>query len=227
MAVAAPRFGSSDEPIIPSASVSRRALGSLLGAGVVCLLGPSAARAAFPPGSAIGGELPDLSFRMTRSSDGRVVTAGAYRGKVVVTYFGFTRCPDTCPLTMYNLALILRRMGPLASRVRVLFITIDPGYDTVPRLRRYLAQFGPPPEIDGLRGTPAELAAMAKRYFVVYRAPSGPAAPDPVSAITHTSFVYVFESQGRAQDILATIGNADIDVAAMAEGLARLARAAG
>ncbi len=212
--------------MIPPVSIPRRTLGLLLGAGAAAVIRPRAARAGFPPGSAIGGELPDLAFRMTRASDGRQVTAAAYRGRVVVTYFGFTRCPDTCPLTMYNLALILRRMGPLATRMRVLFITIDLATDTVPRLRQYLAQFGPPPEIDGLRGTPAELAAMAKRYFVVYRAPTGPDAPDPVSAITHTSFAYVFGPQGRSQDILATIGNADIDVAAMAEGFARLARTA-
>ena len=213
--------------MIPSPVLPRRALGLLLGAGALSLVGPPAARAGFPPGSAIQGELPDLRFRMTRASDGQPVTAAAYRGTVVVTYFGFTRCTDTCPLTMYNLALILRRMGPLASRMRMLFITIDPGYDTVPRLRRYLAQFGPPPEIDGLHGTPAELAAMAKRYFVEYRAPTGPDAPDPVSAISHSSFAYVFGPRGRSQDILATIGSAVIDVAAMAEGFARLARTAG
>ena len=211
----------------PPPTLARRALGLWLGAGAVSLVAAPRARAAFPPGSAIHGALPDLAFHMTRASDGRPVTAAAYRGTVVVTYFGFTRCPDTCPLTMYNLALILRRMGGLASRMRVLFVTIDPAYDTVPRLRRYLAQFGPPPVIDGLVGTPAELAAIAKRYYVVYHTPAGPDAPDPVSAITHSSFAYVFGPHGRAQDILAGVGSADIDVAALAAGFARLARQAG
>lgn len=180
------------------------------------------------PASAIniGGALPTLSFTMQRSSDGKMVTAADYRGKVVVLYFGFTRCPDICPLTMQNAARVLHEMGPLASRVRVLFVTIDLAYDTLPRIKSYLAHFAPPPEIDGLRGTQSELDELAHRYAVGFRAPSSPDAPDPVSRITHTSAVYLFDSHGRAEQILPTMGAASADIRAITADIETFARRA-
>ncbi len=204
----------------------RRRLSVLLGAGAAALVLPPIAGAAFPPGSDITGRLPDLAFSMVRSSDGKRVTAADYRGKVAVLYFGFTRCPDVCPLTMRNMAVILHRMGPLARELRVLFVTIDLAHDTLPRLRSYLANFAAPPEIDGLRGTPAELATLAKRDYVQYQAPAGPNSPDPVSKISHTSFVYLFGPHGRSRDLLSDIADVDIDFAAVTAGFNRLAKEA-
>lgn len=204
----------------------RRRLGALIGAGVASLAVPAFARAAFPSGSNINGKLPALAFTMVRSSDGKRVTAADYRGKVVVLYFGFTRCPDICPLTMHNVAMILQRMGPLAKEMRVLFVTIDLAYDTLLRLKNYLANFGPPPEIDGLRGTPQELAALAKRYYVDYRASSDANSPTPAAEITHASWVYVFGPHGRAEDLLANIAASNVDLAAMADGFDRVVKEA-
>lgn len=184
------------------------------------------ARSSFAaPSSAIniGGVLPKLAFTMRRSSDGKTVTEAEYLRKVVVLYFGFTRCPDLCPLTMQNAARVLAKMGPLASRMRVLFVTIDLAYDTLPRLKSYLDRFAPPPEIDGLRGTPAELEKLAHRYAVGYQAPSSSEAPDPVSKITHTSAVYVFDPEGRAEQILPTMSTASADVGAITADLATFA----
>ena len=202
--------------------IGRRAMLGLVAASVTPL---AAARAQFPPGSDVSGDLPPLRFAMRRTSDGKRVTAEDYRGDVVVLYFGFTRCPDVCPLTMQNMGRILRRMGKSAGRMRVLFVTVDLAHDTLARLKIYLAKFGPPPEIDGLRGTPAELAALAKRYFVQYQAPTGPGSPDPVSVITHSSYVYVFGPEGRVRDLISGVGAPGADVGAMAAGFDRLVAA--
>ncbi|MDA8049346.1 MAG: SCO family protein [Rhodospirillales bacterium] len=210
----------SSAPFAPS----RRAV---LLAGVPALFGlAQAAPAAVAPGVTVAGAFPNLAFTMRRSSDGKTVTAADYRGKVVVLYFGFTRCPDVCPLTMQNAAVVLKRMGPLAKRVRVLFVTIDLAYDTLPRLKAYLAHFAPPPEMDGLRGTPAELAALAKRYAVQYHAPPNLDAPDPVSKVTHSAAVYLFDAEGRVQQILDTMGLASADIAAIAADIEPFARRA-
>ncbi|MGH7082800.1 MAG: SCO family protein [Acetobacteraceae bacterium] len=187
---------------------------------------PGLARAALSPAVSVAGAFPNLAFTMQRSSDGKNVTAADFHGKVVILYFGFTRCPDICPLTMQNAARILHGMGPLASRMRVLFVTIDLDYDTLPRLKTYLAGFGAPPEIDGLRGTPAELARLAHRYAVGYKAPTSPDAPDPVSKISHSSAVYLFDASGRAEQILSTMSAADADIPALADDLKPFARRA-
>lgn len=208
-----------------SLPLTRRRFGLLLGGAAALPLAPAFA-AGLSPGMNVQGQLPDLAFTMTRSSDDKVVTAADYRNRVVVLYFGFTRCPDTCPLTMQNAARALDQMGPLADRMRVLFVTVDLAYDTLPRLKTYLANFGKPPEIDGLRGTPDQLAALAKRYGVGYRAPTGPTAPDPASKISHSSAVYLFDAQGRVQQILGRLGVANADIAATATDLEQFARRA-
>jgi protein SCO1 len=207
------------------ADYTRRRFGLLL-ASAAALPITRAFAETLSPGGSVKGLFPNLAFTMTRASDDKVVTGADYRGDVVVLYFGFTRCPDTCPLTMQNAARVLAKMGPLAKRVRVLFVTIDLAYDTLPRLKSYLANFGNPPEFDGLRGTPAQLAAFAKRYAVAYKAPTSPDAPDPVSKISHSAAVYLFDAQGRAQQILGHLGTAKPEIAATAVDLDWFARQA-
>ncbi|MGH8802804.1 MAG: SCO family protein, partial [Casimicrobiaceae bacterium] len=95
---------------------------------------------------------------------------------------------------------------------RVLFVTVDPGRDTLSRLHTYVQGFGP--EFGGLRGTAGELAALAKRYRVTY-------ALDPPDAkgdyeVRHSNAVFVFDTAGKArllirpQDSAAAI-TADLD----------------
>ena len=81
------------------------------------------------------------------------MTEKDFAGHPVILYFGFTRCTDTCPLTMENASRLIRKMGPDGQKLRVLFVTIDPVYDTLPRLKTYMSSFGAPPVIDGLRGS--------------------------------------------------------------------------
>lgn len=195
---------------------------SLLAGAGLALIAPRGATAAWH-GTNVTGAFPDLAFTMARASDGHVVTAADYKGRVVVIYFGFTRCPDTCPLTMFNITRALRHQGASAGDVAVLFITIDLAYDTLPRLKSYVAKFGPSPRFEGLRGTPAQLAAMARRYDVTYVAPTGPDAPDPVAAIAHSAAVYVFDPRGRARLLLGMLGTKHPDIAAAAADFRRLA----
>src|SRR5690606_26136030 len=114
----------------------------------------------------VTGISPDLKFTMTRTEDGKQATAADYRGKVVLLYFGYTFCPDICPTTLANVAEILKGLGDEADKVRVLFVTVDPGRDTPKVLDQYTAAFAP--QVDGLVGSPDELAALARRYRIAY-----------------------------------------------------------
>lgn len=167
-------------------------------------------------------ELKPLAFTITLASTGQKVTARHFRSDTVLLYFGFTRCPDTCPLTAYNAARLMTLLGKDATHTRFLFVTIDLAHDTVAVLRNYLAEYGPPPGIEGLRGTPAELHALAKRYFVYYSAPTNPNSPDPVSAIAHGSGVYLFAPGGKAEDIVSTLGLGDAPLDALARQIESL-----
>ncbi len=75
------------------------------------------------------GAMPDLDFTMTSAATGKTVTAADFKGKVTLLYFGYTFCPDVCPTTLSNVALVLKKLGSKADDVRLLFVTVDPNRD--------------------------------------------------------------------------------------------------
>jgi protein SCO1/2 len=162
-------------------------------------------------GTDITGAMPRLEFVMTRAGDGAAVTAENYRGRVTILYFGYTHCPDICPATLANLADILGRLGRDADRVRVLFVTVDPGRDTLPILKKYAAAFAP--QIDGLRGGNNALADLARRYRVAYSVKT-----EPKYEVMHSSAVFFFDATGRAR--LVTLSTDD--TAGLAQDVKRL-----
>jgi protein SCO1 len=166
----------------------------------------------------ISGSLPPLSFTMTRAEDDKTVTQADYRGKVVLLYFGYTNCPDVCPETLANIDDVLTRLGPASRDVRVLFATVDPNRDTAPVLAAYVKNFGP--QLVGLRGTPDELAVLARRYRVVYAVT--PKTVDRPYEVMHSSAIYVFDRSGAARLIVASLASTTPDLAGTAADLRRL-----
>lgn len=195
----------------------RRLLGGLGSTLAALTLAPAAGAAVRGPAIVpLENHLATLKFRMTDVETGATVTESAFRGHPVILYFGFTRCPDTCPLTMQNAARLVAEMGAAGQKLRVLFVTIDLAYDTPARLKAFMAQFGPPPVFTGLRGTPAELKQAAHRFAVYYKAPTGPDSPDPESAIRHSAATYLFGPDGNAVALLAAFPTSKPDLPSVA-----------
>jgi protein SCO1/2 len=167
----------------------------------------------------VTGTSPALEFTMTRSPDGKIVTQADYHGRTVMLYFGYTYCPDVCPTTLANIADILKRLGPEARDVSVLFVTVDPDRDTLPVLADYVKNFAP--QMVGLRGTPDQLAALARRYRVVYSVT--PETKDQPYEVTHSSAIYVFDGSGAARLLVASLATTTPDIAGTAADLKRLA----
>lgn len=142
----------------------------------------------------IRGLVSPLEFHLT-DQDGQPVTAADYRRNVVLLYFGYTECPDQCPTTLTTLANALHELGPQASRVRVLFVSVDPRRDTTAVLKRYVGNFGP--QFVGLSGDQAELTTLSKRYRIAYHYEK----PDRYGnyEVDHSSAVFVFDGKGRAR----------------------------
>jgi protein SCO1 len=114
-----------------------------------------------------------------------------FRGKVSIVYFGFTQCPDVCPSELFKLSLIVKRMGSLASQVRVLFVTLDPEHDTPERLKAYLAAFDP--QFVGLTGSAADINEAAASFSVQF----AKVLRGNESTIDHSTGVYVLDRTGR------------------------------
>jgi protein SCO1/2 len=89
--------------------------------------------------------------------------AGETRGKATLLYFGYTKCPDVCPLQLANIAAALKQMDPAdQAQVRVVFVTTDPNRDTPEALRAWLDNFDK--RFIGLRGGLDSVNAIAGRF---------------------------------------------------------------
>lgn len=137
-----------------------------------------------------------------------------FRGKAVMLFFGFTHCTDVCPTTLADLARVIQRLGADGARVQVLFVKVDPQRDTEPVLAKYVTAFHP--DFLGLRGDPADTAALA-REFKFFHAAHAPDAHGHY-AVDHGSAIYVYGPQGRRRLLM----SGPRDVAAMAADVARL-----
>lgn len=154
----------------------------------------------------VRGHLPDLRFHLL-NGQGSTVTQRNFLGKVVVLYFGYTHCPDACPLTMTHLHLVMQKLGPLAREVRILFVSVDPARDTPTVVGRYAAAFDS--RAVGLTGTMSEIETLAKRYRMAFN--RGPDLGNGAYDVNHSSAIYVFDRRGRAR-LLASPADGDADI---------------
>jgi protein SCO1/2 len=131
-------------------------------------------------------------FELT-APDGKPRRLADFRGKAVVMFFGYTQCPDVCPTTLAALADAMKKLGPDADRVQVLFVTIDPERDTPALLSQYVPAFDP--RFLGLYGDADATARTAKEFKIIYQKVPG-AAPGSYM-MDHSAGTYIFDPQGR------------------------------
>ena len=126
--------------------------------------------------------------------DGRTVTERDFRGRHMLIYFGFTFCPDVCPTTLFSASQALDGIGPaLASKVRLVFVSIDPERDTPEVVKDYAAHFHP--GTVGLTGTPEQVAAAARAFRIYYR--KADPEEDGSYLVDHSSILFLMDGEGR------------------------------
>jgi protein SCO1/2 len=114
-----------------------------------------------------------------------------FRGKAVVLFFGFTRCPDICPTTLAEIAQAVKSLGPDAERVQVLLVTVDPERDTAEALSAYVGAFDP--RFVALRGDAAATQRVAKDFKIYYEKRK----QGETYTVDHSAQAYVLDPQGR------------------------------
>ena len=165
-----------------------------LGALAVVVVGILAALIFTKPPSFVGTvydpkAAPEIALPM---ADGGEFQLSEQKGRVVLLFFGFTNCPDVCPITMANLKQAVSQLDADASRAQVVFITVDPERDTVAVTQDYASQFDP--TFLGLSGSMSELGQVWNNYGV-YRE-LGPKDANGNYEVTHTARVTVIDVQG-------------------------------
>jgi protein SCO1 len=128
--------------------------------------GPPVLTPASPAGLYLGDPLrppqPRPTFTLTDTAGRRFDFAARTRGRPTFLFFGYTQCPDVCPLTMANVAAALRALpADLVRRVRVVFVTTDPKHDSRPVMASWLHGFDAdlPTRFVGLTGSQAQIDA--------------------------------------------------------------------
>ena len=139
-------------------------------------------------GATVGKALVGGPFELT-THDGKRVRETAYRGKLMLVYFGFTYCPDICPAGLQVITAALDKLGAGADKVAPLFVTVDPERDTPAQLKTYVASFHK--NLVGLTGSAEDISAVAKAYRVYYRKAQDPSLND--YTMDHTSFIYLMD----------------------------------
>ena len=104
-------------------------------------------------------------FELT-STAGAAMTSESLKGKPLAVFFGYTFCPDVCPTTLLDLSAVIKQLGPDADRMNYLFVSVDPGRDSLEQLKLYLSSFDP--HILGATGTEAQIGDMARKYRAIY-----------------------------------------------------------
>jgi protein SCO1/2 len=141
-------------------------------------------------GAAIGGP-----FALT-GKDGQRVSWNQFKGKYRIVYFGYTFCPDACPLDVGVMMQGFNRFAKdhpaQAAEVQPIFITIDPARDTPARVGEFAAAFSP--RLIGLSGTQAEVDAAVKA-FKVYAARGKDVTGGYL--MDHSRQAYLMDREGR------------------------------
>jgi len=138
------------------------------------------------------GPAPD--FALT-DENGQPFKLSDLRGKWVLLAYGYTHCPDVCPLTLSHLRDVKKAIDPNGDQVQVVFVTIDPERDTADIMRQYVGHFDQQfaQKFKGLTGTPQEIAQAAQVYNVKYEKKESTSAAG--YSMGHTAEVYLIDPQ--------------------------------
>lgn len=144
----------------------------------------------------ITGLMPDLNFELTNENGERVDATDYDDARLTLLFFGYTHCPDICPMTLSQLSAAISKLDKqVQDDINVLFVSVDPKRDTPQRLKTYTAHFGP--QFIGLTGTQEQLTQLTKAMRVTY----GYGEPNDHGfyLVSHSAAVFVFDDQGRVR----------------------------
>lgn len=137
-------------------------------------------------GTALQNPPPVAQVELVRGDGVPVTLAEVGEGGSLLVFFGFTRCPDVCPITMAQLARVFEDLGE-PDGLKVAMITVDPEHDTPEVLDQYVRAFHP--DFVALTGSNAQIAVAARTFFVGY-------AGIGTATFTHTEVVALVDRAG-------------------------------
>ena len=119
-----------------------------------------------------------------------IITEESFEGPLTAVFFGFTNCPDVCPMTLHNLNLVINNLDKKnKGKFKVFFVSIDPERDTPKIIKDYLDSFEN--KIYGITGDPKKIFVLSKSWGILSEKIF---AEDGSYLINHSSSVILLEN---------------------------------
>ena len=134
------------------------------------------------------------------NQDGVTVTEKDYEGKPQLIYFGFSYCPDVCPLALQQMGAAQALVDPKGDFYQPIFISVDPQRDTPESLKLYVTANGFPKNLQGLTGSPEQVEAAKKVFKIYAQKVEDPVDPDTYT-MDHVSLIYLMDKEGEFVDV--------------------------
>jgi protein SCO1 len=142
--------------------------------------------------------LPKPKFVLTDTSGSAFDFRQRTEGYVTLLFFGYTNCPDECPMHMANLGAAMKKMpAGVADQVKLIFVTTDPARDSPAEVRRWLDSFDR--HFIGLTGTERAIEAVERAAGVPLATKTGPANGE--YGVAHANFVLAYSKDNLAHVI--------------------------
>ncbi len=149
-------------------------------------------------------------FTLT-SQDGTPISLSDLRGQVVLMYFGYTNCPDVCPITLGDFKRVKESVGDQADQVAFVMVSVDGERDTPERLKSYIGNFDP--DFIGMTGDEATLNRLGADYGLYFQKQEG-----ENYVVDHTASIFMIDAEGRLTTVYTFGTEPDViveDVAAL------------
>jgi len=160
-------------------------------------------------------EIKYYSFTMD-SADGKV-SLSDFNGKYTIIYYGYMYCPDICPTSLSMTAEALKRLPKAdADKFQLVFISVDPDRDKVDQLKEYATYFHP--SAIGITSDAANIKEVANKYGTYYANEYLPNSKMDYS-VTHTSFIYFMDKDGKLKHRISHVDNPEVVLEALKEVL--------
>jgi protein SCO1/2 len=147
-------------------------------------------------------EPPKELYDLTGTNlDGTTFRLSDQRGRVLLVFFGYTFCPDVCPMTLAEMVALDNLLGDKAEDVDIVFVSVDPERDTVERLAEYVSAFNP--DFYGLHIPEGPDLETAKFAFGAWAEKNEISAAESSAGylVDHTAWVYVVNQEGKLHEI--------------------------
>ncbi|EQA36886.1 SCO1/SenC [Leptospira inadai serovar Lyme str. 10] len=129
-----------------------------------------------------------------KDTEGKVTSLSGLKGDIFVVYFGFSHCPDMCPLAIEEIGSALKGLKDSSGRVRPVFISVDPERDSPEVLKKYVSTF-PGNSLVALTGSKKDIDSLQLGFGVISKKVILP-AKESGYGVDHTLLIYLVDKKG-------------------------------